>query len=191
MRIKYNRRPASVLPEATHETMARVAKNLKSKAKAPEPKMQCASKYVFRVVKELGGGTPMDVAKYLPALDEWPPRKNIKVTQKKVREWMKRMVHAGYLIIDTSTDRYYIAPKAYYDERQRMLKARSDELKKLRAEEKAKEKELVGWPVHVEKTFSPVNDRLVEVPYWYAALVPIVIGALVGGAGVVLLSKFL
>lgn len=191
MRIKYNRRPATVLPEATHETMARVAKDLKSKAKAPEPKLRSASKYVYRVIKELGGATPMDVAKYLPALDEWPPRKNIKVTQKRVRQWMKGMVHNGYLILDSSNDHYYVAPKAYYDERQRMITQRKQELKKQKAKEKSKKEELVGWPVHVEKTFSPVNDRLVEVPYWYAALVPIVIGALVGGAGVVLLSKFL
>lgn len=187
MRMRYNKQPPRVLPESTHETMARVAKDLKSKAKAPEPPRRGATKYVYRVVKELGGATPMDVTKYLPALDEWPPRKNVKVTQKKVRGWLTHMVHQGYLILDASNDHYYIAPKDYYNERQKLLKQRAEELKA----EKAKEDDLVGWPVHVEKTFSPVNDRLVEVPYWYAALVPIVIGALVGGAGVVLLSKFL
>lgn len=81
--------------------------------KAPSPSHGLI-KAVYETVDALGGGTEKQVYKYLPAaiLDS----KQI-TTHKRLTKVLKSAVYRGYLIHDSGTDSYRVAPKSYYDAR--------------------------------------------------------------------------
>jgi hypothetical protein len=86
---------------------------------APRPSRRGLMRAIYETVEALGGATPQQILKYLPAaIDDITGI----IKGNKLKRAIYSSVYDGYLIHNKENDHYYIAPIDYYEQRQKWLK---------------------------------------------------------------------
>lgn len=116
--------------------------------RAPAPKRGML-RAVYDTVEALGGGTVANIKEYLPAAIT---ESSQVVTKKKLEKYLYAAVYNGYLI--TQGGYYRIAPKSYYEARQKIIKEQKDRVVSKKPGEDA-----------------PPHEFIVYRPLWHWALI--------------------